>query len=214
MLNINDAARLREQASFLGYEFLTWLFLLLDKDDGKEELSVITKDLIHKTEVSLVLGERLTTCLLNHKEQKTSIRSPLLEESHEVFASLKNGHQVESLAIGISMAEISVFAMLHAHDFSLTQVKIKSNFDSESLSEDEHSLGEDERNREEIFLRMAAIDDAERIIDALYSHFMKLKASSHGFAKVIDQMKLQIEERLNHYLRHDRREIAANALVA
>lgn len=203
MFDYKDAVRLREQASFLGYEFLTWVFLLLDRD-AKEELSLLTKDLLHKTEVSLSLGARMTTCLLNHKEQKTSVASPILEDSHEVFASLKNGHQVESLALNLGFGEIGVLVMLNATDFSLTQVKIKNNFDSESLSEEEHSLSEDERNREEIFLRMAAIDDVEKVIDALYRHYLQLKTSS--FSLVLDQMRNQIENRLGHYLRLDRKE--------
>lgn len=201
MVDQKEVVRLSEQANFLGYEFLTWLFLLLDSDD-QEEIQSITKDLLHKTEVNIVLGERMNTCLLSQKAQKTSIASPLLQESHEVFASLKNGHQVESLALGVSFGEIIVFVSIHAHDFSLTQVKIKNNFDAESLSDDEHSLDEDERMREEIFLRMAAIDDVEKVIDALYGHYLKLKTAS--FSKVIEQMKRQIELRLGHYLKMDR----------
>ena len=100
-----NIARLRENSNFLGFEFLSWLFLLLDHDNAQEEVSKITKDLVFKTEVQIVLGNKLVTCLLTHREQKTSVASPLLEASHEIFASLRGGHLVESLALNINLAE-------------------------------------------------------------------------------------------------------------
>jgi hypothetical protein len=203
MIDAKEIARLREQSSFLGYEFLTWLFLLLDQD-AKEELEAITKDLLHKTEVIITLGSSITTCVLNHKEQKTVVRSPILEESHEVFASIRNGHLVESLALNLYFQEISVLVILNALDFSLTQIKIKNNF--ESLKE-EDSLDEQDKVREEIFLRMALLEDTEKVLDALYGYYLKLKSQPKDFSKITEKLKSQIENRLGHYLRIDRAEI-------
>jgi hypothetical protein len=210
MIDHKELLRLREQASFLGYEFLTWLFLLIDHEDGSTDFANITKDLIRKPE-SLTLGSRMTTCLLAHKEQKTSVSSPILEESHEAFASLKNGHVVESLALNLNFGEIIVSLMLHAHDFSLTQVKIKNNFDSEFLSGEEHSLNEDDKNREEIFLRMAAVDDVEIVVDTLYKCFLKHK--TRNYSEVIEKMKTQVEGRLSHYLRSNRNFSVASSQI-
>lgn len=202
--HVKEIARMREHASFLGYEFLTWTFLLLDREDAKLEVERITKGCLFKNEVALVLGTRLTTCLFNHKEQKTSIASPILEDSHEVFASLKNGHLVEALALSFSFGEITVSLMLHAQDFAITQVKIKNNYENSSLSDEENTLSEQEKNREEIFLRMAAIEDAEAIVDALYGHFLDVKLDDHSFKSTLKAMREQIEKRLGHYLRQDR----------
>lgn len=197
--HIKNIARLRENSNFLGFEFLSWLFLLLDQDNAQEQVSQITKGLVFKTDVQVVLGNKLVTCLLTHREQKTSVASPLLEASHEVFASLRNGHLVESLAINIALAEITIGMTLHANDFAFTQVKIKNNYESESLS-DEEELSEQDKNQEEIFLRLAAVEDAECVINGLYEHWVKLRMNSRDQAREIARMREQIEKRLGAYI--------------
>jgi len=191
--HIKDIARLRESAGFLGYEFLTWLFLLLDREQAQEQVSKIIDH-------ELVLGNRLVTCLLNHKEQKTSIVSPLLEESHEIFASLQSGHLVESMAINLRFSEINIGVLLHAFDGSFSQVKIKNNYDHDSLAEDQDSLSEQDKTREEIFLRMSALEDLEKAIDAFYQEFVRIRLSAAIYSNELAQMRQQISHRLNTYL--------------
>lgn len=195
-----EIVKLRESAGFLGYEFLTWVFLLLDREDSEKRVSAITKDALFKNELSIVLGSRLVTCLLGNKEQKTSVKSPVLEESHEAFASIKNGHVVESLSVVVSFSEISVSLMLHAQDFAFTQAQIKSNYGKEALSEDEEALDEKEQNREEIFLRVAALDDVERGIQALYEHFLALRLKESDYKQELLAMRQLVDKRLGSYL--------------
>lgn len=195
-----EAARLRDQVNFLGYEFLTWLFLLTDRESAKDDITAITKGLVFKSDVSMVLGQRLVTCLLNHKEQKTTIISPLLEDSHEIFASLKNGHVVEALSLNIFLGEITISVMLHAHDFAFTQIKIKNNFDNESLSDQDEDLDEGDMTREEIFLRIKAIEDMELIINAFFAHFWQERVANHSAKERLKCMRDQVENRLDYYL--------------
>lgn len=201
---LKEIMRLRDNANFLGYEFLTWCFLLLDRDDREEKVQQITKGVLFKEEVSIVLGKRLVTCLLQLKEQKTSVSSPVLEASHEAFASIRNGHVVESLALTINFSSLSVALNLHAQDFSITQAQIKSNYGKDALSEDEKALEEKEQNREEIFLRMAALDDAERVLNALYEHFLCLRIDDKAFKRELMLMQKQVEGRLGSYLAEPR----------
>lgn len=198
--HIKEISRLRESANFLGYEFLTWCFLLLDQDDAREQVAQITKDLVYKTEVQVVLGNKLVTCLLHHREQKTSVTSQLLEASHEVFASLRNGHVLESLALNIALAEINVNINLHAADFAITQAKIKNNYQSESLTDDEDSLSEYDKNQEEVFLRMAALDDAERVINGLFEYWLTMRTNARDYEHELTRMRTQVEHRLGSYL--------------
>lgn len=199
--DFKDMLRLREQLGFLGYEFLTWTFLLLDRDTAKEDIASITKDVLFKDEASLVLGTKLVTCSLINKEQKTSVACPILEDSHEVFASLRNGHLIESLSLGISFGGVIVECSLHAQDFAITGLKIKSAYEAESLTDDENDLDESEKNREELFLRMAAVSDAEKIIDALFNNFLMARMNDKSFSTVVKQMRQQIEDRLGNYLK-------------
>ncbi len=200
MSNRGELARIREQVDFLGYEFLSWLFLFLDHEKSQAELVEITDSLIHNTKVSVVLGERLVTCLFAHKEQKTSVVSPILESSHEVFASIKNGHLIESLSIMVTLGEIKVSLMLHAQDFAFTQVKIKNNFDEDSLTDQNEELDEGDMTREEIFLRTNALKDVERVVDALFSHFIDERFHHKNYKECLISMRMQVENRLGSYL--------------
>jgi hypothetical protein len=197
---IKNIARLRESANFLGYEFLSWLFLMLDHDDANNELSKITKDLVFKTEVKVVLGNKLVTCLFTHREQKTSVVNPVLEASNEIFASLRNGHVIESLVISIGLAEISIALTLHAVDFALTQVKIKNNYDNDALSDGEEALSEQDKNQEEIFLRLAAVEDTEAVVNGLFEHWLALRLDSSRYQKELMRMRGQIDQRLGTYI--------------
>ena len=147
----------------------------------------------------------MVTCLLNHKEQKTSVVSPILEDSHEVFASLRNGHVVESLALNMHFGEIGVSMVIHATDFALTQVKIKNDFDNINLDDQDSSLSETEKNQEELFLRMSAIEDAEGVINAIYDRFLTIRIKPSDFASELANMSSHIEKRLSQYLSKNRK---------
>ena len=194
-------AQFREQASFLGYEFLSWLFLLLDRENAKEEISRIVVG-ITKGHCSVVLGNSLVTCLLHHKEQKTSVKSPLLEDSHEVFASLKNGHVIESLGLLFLIDETKISFSLHAQDFALARTTITANFTSEKMNED--NLDDDEQMREDVLLRMHSLADVEEIIDRLYHAFLSVRFDHHAYGMMLRTMRDQVEGRLSNYLNKGR----------
>src|SRR5262245_50940595 len=125
-LKEHDLIQFREQTSFLGYEFLVWTFLLLEKPESSDEVASMISAMM-KTSCRLVVGSRLSTCLMNHKEQKTVICCPIMEDSHEVYASLKNGHVIESLALVLYHNDDSIKFLLHAHDGGITHVTISNN---------------------------------------------------------------------------------------
>lgn len=202
MKDYQKIAQFREHANFLGYEFLTWLFLLLDKENAKDEIAAIVNGLLFKTNCSIVLGGRLVTCLLQHKEQKTSITSPILEESHEVFASLKNGHVIEALALAFLLGEAKISLVITAQDFAISQAKIINNFEMESHNDDA-PLSDVDQIREDLFLRMAALHDVEAVIDRLYEKFLSLRIDTKHYPSLLHTMRDQVESRLSHYLRKD-----------
>lgn len=187
-------ARLREEANFLGYEFLTWLFLYVDHEEAKDNFTTMFGD-----DSYIILGQRLVTCLLNHKEQKTTIISPILEDSHEVFASFKNGHLVEVLSLSVSQGDVRVDVTLHAQDFAFTQVKIKDNFDNDNLVDEDGGLSEEDQLREDVFLRIKAIENVEAIIDKLYAHYCSLRLDKAMFSTSLEHMRAQIDKRLNFH---------------
>jgi hypothetical protein len=149
-----------------------------------------------RKDIEIILGTRLISCLLNHREQKTTVASPALESSNEIFASLRNGHLVESLSLMLIKDELSINLTLHATDFSLTQCKIKNNYEDQNLEEQDKS-------QEEIFLRCAALDDAEGIINDLFERWLSMRLSTEKYSNELARMRAQIADRLESYSAHD-----------
>lgn len=183
---------LKEQLEFLGYEFLTWVFLLTAKtpDEARALLPSAQKD------SDLCLGSKIVTTRLNHKEQKTSVVSPLLHESEEVFASIRNGHLVETLSLTLHTEDTTYFWTVNAHDFSITQVKIKNNFDDDQgpNQEGEEGLSVDDQVREQLFLRMKSLDRIEGITDALFFEFVDRRLQRSEYLSQMASMRAHIKE--------------------
>lgn len=193
----NDMIKFREHTSFLGYEFLSWVLIKIAHEPAILE-TIIGKHFF-KTDARLTLGNRLTTCLLNHKEQKTTISCPIMEESHEVYASLKNGHVIEALSLVLSLDEMKINCMVHAQDAAITQVKIQNNFDENSYAEDD-GLTEEDQAREDVFLRAKALFDLEKVVDALYEHFLAVRVDAKQYVTTHNEMRALVEKRLADYL--------------
>jgi hypothetical protein len=189
-------ADLKDKIDFLGYEFLTWLFLSLGRPQSYSEINLMLKANPRQPDVEVDLGSRIVTTLLNHREQKTTVASPLLLDSHEVYASIRNGHAVETLALVIRLSDTVVSFTLNAADFSFTQMKIKNNFEEEAQGQEEEGLTEQDQSREAIFLRMAATSQVETIVDAMFATFVKRRLAESAYTDEIIQMKSHVELRL------------------
>ena len=79
-------------------------------------------------------------------------------------------------------------------------MKIKNNYQSESLADDEEALSEQDKNQEEVFLRLAAVEDAERVINGLYEHWIRIRLNTRQQALELARMRQQIEQRLGSYI--------------
>lgn len=183
MNNQKQLSEFREKNDFLGYEFLTWLFLFLV--DNEKSIDDSTK---------IILGNRLTTCLYINKNQKMSISSNNLENSHEVFASIKNGHVIDSLSLQILNGQISINFNINAQDFSLTKIHIKNDFNKDALFDEDQKLNIFDQNREELFLRMANLDIIENITNNLFLEYLTERLDDKKSTLMISKMKDQVRD--------------------
>lgn len=190
-----DIIKFREQAAFLGYEYLTWLFLSTEDQEHDQDVS----NLFLKQNAKLYVGGRVVTCLLTHKEQKNTIVCPSLKHSHEIYASLKNGHVIEALSLLLAFEDRTINFLLHASDGAYTQVKITNNFENASLADDE-GLSEEDHMQEEIFLRNSALSDIELVIEKLYQQFLKHRLDAQGYKNYQHRMRQKIESRLAQHI--------------
>lgn len=178
MEHYKQLAELREKNDFLGFEFLTWVFLQLIE---KGELS-------HDENTKLILGNKVVTCLYSNREQKTSIICPLLEKSYEIFASIKNGHLIESISLQLVIDQLIINFNISAKDFSINQIKINNDFDKDN------DLDETDQIREDIFLRMANLDAVENLINNIFLSFLKERLDSNMMPISTQNMKNIVED--------------------
>ncbi|OPZ23158.1 MAG: hypothetical protein BWZ03_00625 [bacterium ADurb.BinA186] len=111
------------------------------------------------------------------------------------------------MAITIGFSDYSINLQLNATDFALTQIKLKNNYEDSDGEQEE--LSEQEKMRETIFLRMSAMKDMEKVLDALFAEFLTIRLSS--YAEEIKRMRQHVDERLEKCLGPGRREEAPAA---
>lgn len=190
--------RLRDQLNFLGYEFLTWLFVFTHNDE------INRLDFSSNDEFKIFLGSKVSMCLLGNKEQKTTINSPLLEESKEAFLCIKNGLLVENLSLAINIDDTNITLQLHAHDFSFNQLKIKENFDNDlndfSRDDSDNKLSERDQNHQDIMLRMATSDQVEGILNNIFNYFIDIRLSGKDYIILINHMRELVNNNLKQQL--------------
>ena len=155
--------------SFLGPEFLTWLYFHLDKLDGR-----------------LSIGNRVSLRPMNNEEQKVSISSPNLEDSGEFLQAIRSGAYVESLALDLVIDERIHSFTLNALDGSLSGVKTqgldKSTGDSEEA---------------EIMIRMSNLDEIEDVLKKIFARFLELRLGVTFMSEEVKAMRESVAEGLS-----------------
>src|SRR3989338_4823733 len=156
------------ELSFLGPEFLTWLYFHLDKLDGR-----------------LAIGKRVSLKPLNSEEQKVTIASPKLEDSGEFLQAIRAGAYVESLALDLVIDERIHSFTLNALDGSLSGVKTqgldKSTGDSEEA---------------EIMIRMSNLDEIEDVLKKIFARFLELRLGVTFMSEEVKAMRESVAEGL------------------
>ena len=147
--------------SFLGPEFLTWLYFHLDKLDGR-----------------LAIGKRVSLKPLNSEEQKVTIASPKLEDSGEFLQAIRAGAYVESLALDLVIDERIHSFSLNALDGSLSGVKTQGM---------DKSTGDSEEA--DIIIRMSNLDEIEDVLKQVFARFLELRLGVTFMSEEVKTMR-------------------------
>lgn len=168
----------RSRLSFLGPEFLTWLYFHLDMQGGSAQLSIAdTQSGKGLTSAEIIVGNRVTIKHLALKEMCVTVASPMLDDSGEVLQAVQSGGLIYVLALQAHVEDRKYDFTLNANDGALSQVKIHEAFSEE---QDEYVEGEKEgavklSEEETFFLRIAAIEELEAIVDGIYEQFLQAR---------------------------------------
>ncbi|MBH1989073.1 MAG: hypothetical protein I8H75_04690 [Myxococcaceae bacterium] len=154
--------------SFLGPEFLTWLYFHLDH-----------------LPVQLTLGRRVVLKPLDSDEQKVMIASPKLEESGEFLQAVRAGAYVESISLDLTLGERVHSLALNALDGSLSGVKTNG---LEKNQED--SLEAD------VLIRMSNLDEIEDAIKRVFEQFLEARLGQKFQSESVKTIRESVSEGL------------------
>ncbi len=154
--------------SFLGPEFLTWLYFHTDQIPAK-----------------IAIGRRVTLKPLNSEEQKVMIASPKLEDSGEFLQAIRAGAHVESMALDLVIDERIHSFTLNALDGSLSGVK------TQGLDK---SMGDSAEA--DIMIRMSNLDEIEDALGKIFAQFLELRLGQTFVSQSIKTIRESVSEGL------------------
>jgi len=159
------------QHTFLGAEFLTHLFFDMHHCGGEYT--------IDKQAIRLGMGNSVVLKIPSVSQSRVSIQGPRLDDSGEILQAFRSGAWIEHIALELNIAERKYNFTLNAKDASISQLKIRQNFEEEDKSLQWVAQNEDQESesdistQETIFLRLAALVELENVIDFLFARFLK-----------------------------------------
>jgi hypothetical protein len=154
--------------SFLGPEFLTWLYFHTDEVPEK-----------------IAVGRRVTLKPLNSEEHKVVISSPTLEDSGEFLQAIRAGAHVESMAFDLVVDDRVHSFTLNALDGSLSGVK------TQGL---EKSMGDSAEA--DIIMRMSNLDEIEDALSNIFAKFLELRLGQTFVSQSIKSIRESVSEGL------------------
>lgn len=154
--------------SFLGPEFLTWIYFNTDLLSNK-----------------ISIGRRVTLKPLNSEEQKVMIASPKLEDSGELLQAIRAGAYVESLALDLVADDRVHSFTLNSLDGSISGVK------TQGL---EKSMGDSVEA--DIIIRMSNLDEIEDALNKIFAQFLELRLGQTFVSQSIKTIRESVSEGL------------------
>lgn len=168
--------------TFLGNEFVTWLYFFLAHEGFSVALDDAFPDKRAKPEGGIVqfqIGKRATLKALDATGARVSLSGPDLDDSGELLQAVRRGAYLESLEIVCAAGERVYSFTLRAPDGSISSVKLPDLFtpiDDEGASDGDEGAGRaraPRRSFEDVLaLRMDCLDEIEHIVDALFRRFV------------------------------------------
>lgn len=154
--------------SFLGPEFLTWLYFHIDELNEK-----------------LAIGRRVVLKPLNSEEQKVTIASARLEDSGELLQAVRGGAYVESLALDLVIDERIHSFTLNALDGSISGVKTQGLDKSQGDSQEA-----------DVIIRMSNLDEIEDALNRIFARFVELRLGLTFMTESIQAIRDSVSEGL------------------
>lgn len=190
--------------NFLGPEFLSWLYFYIDAKNGEFHFSEYSKTKVtFEDAFRMCIGNRAALRPLIGTSASVTVTGTALDDSGEVLQAFRAGALVDSLSLEIHFSQSVYTFIVNAKDASISQFRTIQPFAEKSPStfamqrEDEEEMDsaelEDEAN---VLVRMAALDETETILDALYKHFLERRLHQGFVSNDLANMRRVVSEGL------------------
>ena len=170
-----------EAKRFLGREFLTWLLFRVEEDGGR---MVIGDDV-----VELALGDRVVM----EEQGERHARLTLVDEGDmrpELGAGLRRGKLIDRARIAVTRGERRWELSLDGGLFTYDSLRCPK------LGDRDAALGDDPRAlfENDLFLRLADIEEVVGFLDRLFASFCQLRASGRWEAETLPALRAWVAD--------------------
>lgn len=170
-----------ESKRFLGREFLTWLLFRVEEDGGR---LTIGDDVVEMT-----LGDRVVM----QEQGERNARLTLVDEgdmSSELGAGLRRNKLIDRARIAVTRGERRWELSLDGGMLTYDSLRCPKLGDRDAaLSDDPRALFEND-----LFLRLADVEEVIGFIDGLFSSFCQLRASSRWEAETLPALRAWVAD--------------------
>jgi hypothetical protein len=168
------------EKSFLGPEFLTWLFFHLEEENWELEAKDAFPDPQTQPQdgiVSFAMGRKTVLQTLDATGSKVSLSGPELDKRGELLQAIHQGALFETLELQMAISNRVYQYTLRGQDGGISQVKFPDMYteSSDDIGADGATGGSRKRQlpaEDLLALRMICLDELESVIDLLFTRFL------------------------------------------
>jgi hypothetical protein len=185
--------------NFLGAEFLTWLYFHLEEENYEVATEAILPGRGDLGEtLHFRIGRKLNLAETDPEGLRVTLAGPQLDESGEILQAIRGGAFVASLGLEVSFLDRVILATLKAEDGSIREVKITDVAPPEEDEMAEESARARQRlgAEEALFLRMAALDELEDVVDGLFRRFLTRRLARAFLTEDLGRIRRSIKDGL------------------
>lgn len=173
-----------QDKTFLGQEFLTWLYFFLDESDYEVDLPGAFEKGIgpQQDRVAFAIGKKTVLTSLDASGVRVALSGPDLDDCGEVLQALRRGALVDTLELQMALDERVYTVTLRGQDGQMSSVR----FFEGMIKEGEGDAGD------VLDVRLAALDEIDAVIDGLFGRFVTRRLAQAWEKEDIMRMKKKV----------------------
>lgn len=183
LANIEKLMSTAKAKSFLGKEFLTWLWFCSEEDSRYFDILSIDQE---RYQVQVWVDDRIVLESANSKAHQQTLKGGDPSQSLEAAASLRSGKSIKEIRLGFHVEEIGDFiCTFSGDDLNPRSVRLPEPIEEYTQSENFSQLG----------FRLKCCQVLVDTIDGLFKEFLEERVHDDWQTKGLQKIKAWIRER-------------------